>query len=445
MPKKLLYHTEWGRRENKSKGILTGGKHHWLYENDINTTPFKAINTVEHYQDLFVPFEDKGIEDYKEYISIGHIFNITGKPKPAPGIVTTHDQFAISWSKEQSLQKVKKLLSTNTEKEARELFKLCSQEQWDYKKAKQGLSQIDYAEKAVKILYRPFDYRWTIYDSHVAVHRRERLTKHLINKNNLALITTKVTKGEIFGHVLVSRFPSEVICLSPKTSNNGFVFPLYIYPESEQQNLFSDNQGTKKPNIAEGFIKLITDRMSLDFTDSGEGDQVITVGPEDIFHYIFAILHSEGYRSRYAEFLKRDFPRIPVPSDKDLFFNLIRLGKCLVQAHLMEVILPELASFPIIEDNLVEKADFTNGRVYINKTQYFDNVPAEVWNFYVGGYQVCKQWLTGCKKPNTRKGKKLTQDEIEHYKKIVSALSETINLMVQIDEVIEEHGGWPIQ
>ncbi len=64
-------------------------------------------------------------------------------------------------------------------------------------------------------------------------------------------------------------------------------------------------------------------------------------------------------------------------------------------------------------------------------------MPEDVWNFHIGGYQVCEKWL------KDRKGRTLSKDDIAHYQKIVVALAETIRLMKEIDEVIEQHGGWP--
>jgi len=110
-----------------------------------------------------------------------------------------------------------------------------------------------------------------------------------------------------------------------------------------------------------------------------------------------------------------------------------------------------LTAFMIKGDNAVTKvgekgktlADVGNGigKLFINKTQYFDRVPEDVWNFYIGGYQVCYKWLYDRKKA----GRKLSEGDIEHYHKIVVAINETIKIMNQIDEVIEAHGGWPIQ
>ena len=104
---------------------------------------------------------------------------------------------------------------------------------------------------------------------------------------------------------------------------------------------------------------------------------------------------------------------------------------------------PHIASYPVDGDHKVERVRYTepeqgkeNGRVWINKKQYFENVPNEVWDFHIGGYQVCEKWL------KDRKGRTLSYDDINHYMKIVSAISETIRIMAEIDETIEEHGGW---
>ncbi len=163
--------------------------------------------------------------------------------------------------------------------------------------------------------------------------------------------------------------------------------------------------------------------------------------PEDIFHYAYAVFHSPGYRSRYAEFLKIDFPRLPLTGTLELFRALARLGGELTALHLLES--PKL-DCPITEwlggPNLeVEKISWSNNTVWVNKAQTagFRGVSETVWNFHIGGYQVCEKWL------KDRKGRTLTKDDVAHYHKIVIALSETIRLMSDIDAVIAKHGGWP--
>jgi hypothetical protein len=193
----------------------------------------------------------------------------------------------------------------------------------------------------------------------------------------------------------------------------------------------------------------------LTFVEDGRGDLQATFGPEDVFHYIYAILHSPTYRSRYAEFLKIDFPRVPSTSDPALFRRLAALGRDLVGLHLLDVdaapsLLRPITRFPIAGDGLVERGhpryDEANRRVFISadnveagkQGQYFEGVPPEVWDFQVGGYRPCRKWL------KDRAGRKLSYDDLTHYQRMVVALRETIRIMGEIDGVIEGHGGWPI-
>ena len=181
------------------------------------------------------------------------------------------------------------------------------------------------------------------------------------------------------------------------------------------------------------------------FVSDGKGDLRETLGPEDIFDYMYAVFHSPTYRTRYAEFLKIDFPRLPLTTDGELFRALCGLEARLVGLHLIERFGTVLPPYPAKGNNVVEKVEYREahdevaGRVYINREQYFDGVPLEVWEFHIGGYQVCQKWL------KDRKGRTLSFEDIRHYQRIVAALAETITLMERIDEVIEEHGGWPLR
>jgi predicted helicase len=193
------------------------------------------------------------------------------------------------------------------------------------------------------------------------------------------------------------------------------------------------------------------------FIPNGKGDHTNTFGPEDVFNYIYAIFHSPSYRSRYGEFLKGDFPRVPFTSNVNLFNALCQLGEELVSLHLMEKQSSVITQYPVSGSGMIEQVKYTapkaetdtglfeeadkekgEGRIWINRDQYFEGVSPEVWAFHIGGYQVCQKWL------KDRKGRKLTYDDLLHYQRIVSVLATTINLMSRIDAVIEDHKGWPI-
>jgi len=180
---------------------------------------------------------------------------------------------------------------------------------------------------------------------------------------------------------------------------------------------------------------------------TGHGDLKQTFGPEDVFGYIYAILHSPAYRERYAQFLKRDFPRVPLTSNANLFCSFCNLGNRLVNLHLLEQCISPLATYPIAGSNLVEVVRYdcdnpgvrdAKGRIWINATQYFAHVPSEVWTFSIGGYQVCQKWL------KDRRRRKLSDDQLTHYLHLIAALTETTYIMREIDRVIEEQGGFPL-
>jgi predicted helicase len=193
-------------------------------------------------------------------------------------------------------------------------------------------------------------------------------------------------------------------------------------------------------NFSEEFLADVKKQLKLEWTDDKGGDLRKTVGPEDVLAYAYAVFHAPSFRDRYAEFLKRDFPRLPLTSDVKLFFAaLAGKGRELIEVHLMRS--PKLdnfiTEFPVKGDNVVEKAAYTpaNQRVWVNAQQYFGSVPQTLWEALIGGYQVCEQWLMD------RKGRKLSYDDVQHWQRIVVAIKETSRLNAQIDDLIP---GWPL-
>ena len=173
------------------------------------------------------------------------------------------------------------------------------------------------------------------------------------------------------------------------------------------------------------------------FTPEKQEDDA-SFAPVDILDYIYTILHSPSYRERYQEFLKTDFPKVPYPKDKDLFWKLVKLGGELRSLHLMEhpVLQQLVTGYNIPGSNQVEKIDFESkkpndltGNVHINDTQYFEGVPKIAWDFYIGGYQPAQKWL------KDRKGRTLTSDDLIHYQRIIVALVKTADIMADIDKL----------
>jgi predicted helicase len=209
----------------------------------------------------------------------------------------------------------------------------------------------------------------------------------------------------------------------------------------------------RSQNLSPEFISDFSNILKLAFVQEGQGDFVATYGSEHVFAYTYAVLHSPTYSQRYAQFLKMDFPRLPLTGNQALFAALVGQGAELAALHLLEAPALEklITSFSVPGSNLVEKVRYVippgpplekggeigQGRVYINDLQYFEGVPPEAWAFQVGGYQVLHKWL------KDRKGRTLAFADLHHYQKVVVALAETIRLMGEIDDAIEAHGGWP--
>lgn len=255
--------------------------------------------------------------------------------------------------------------------------------------------------------YRPFDTQWIDYDVERIARARENVMSHL-KKANIALCLIKVnSSSDGLFKVLVSSNLTDKTILSSK--DNANVFPLYLYTnefgkEKKVANL--NDEEWQKFNNAIGRV----------------------APPEELLAYIYAILHSPSYRERYKEFLKVDFPRIPLPTSESEFVRLVQIGHQLIDLHMMRNTQSRKCdtTFPEPGSQQIDMLKWKDKKVWINKQQYFGNVPEEVWDFYIGGYQPAQKWL------KDRKGRTLVFDDIKHYLYIIHALAETIKLMQKI-------------
>jgi predicted helicase len=385
---------------------------------------------------LFVPVDDNAKGAYDISVSVPDIFNQNGDP--APGMVTTQDEFAVSFTKQEAKEKIELLLNTNSEQEARSHFRLCKQAQWDYSNAKRELANGDWRKKVVPLMYRPFDFRWTVYDRNVAVHRRERASRHMLKPNNIALITTRAVEIQGgFSHVFVSTLPIQHHTVSLKEVN--YIFPLYLHPSDQEVHSGLYEEGDVRPNVDPLYCATLCCLLEIPSTT-----------PNDVFAYVYAILHSNLYRAYFADFFRTDYPRIPYCKTMKLYTSLCTTGASLLKVHTMasytdiptDALNGDIGCSPFngspFRDISKGFPKYVNGAVLINENGAgFLMVSEGVWDFCIGGYQVCEKWL------KDRRGRTLTDEDIEHYQKIVVAIKETIRLMGEIDNVIEEHGGFP--
>ena len=406
-----VYHTElFGEREKK---------YEYLNANDLSTAGYKELTPAEPYY-FFVPKDFNVQADYNKGIKIDELFKLN-----KAGIATGRDDLFIDMDKETLIRKLHEVFECNdilTSKyklKVTDTYKLCT-----------TIKTAKYSEEYFRnLLYRPFDTRYVYYDTRLLQRARYDVMKQFFN-HNVGLILSRMVLGNYeWNDVFITKDITEKGIMAMRVSNTAPIFPLYIYEDDSNQTSFFDQ--SRKPNLNMDIVRELEQKLNLTFTPEKE-DKTGTFAPIDILDYIYGVLHSNKYRNKYKEFLKIDFPRIPYPESSDYFFKIAKLGKQLREIHLLEspIVNEFVTSYPVGGDNEVVKPEYKDNKVYINKTQYFDNVPEIAWNFYIGGYQPAQKWL------KDRKGRILSYEEVMHYQKIIKALLETHTLMQQIDEVI---------
>jgi Predicted helicase len=433
--KHIFYADLWGRRENKYKA---------LSELDVKSTEWQELKpTAPNY--FFVPKDFLLQDEYNHGFSLTECF-----PLHHNGIGTDRDELFYDFTADKLEARMKSLLDGEYDDAFRQYYHIWSSSSYDLE---QRLKAVGFRKDNIRnCLYRPFDIRKLYYDAKLTSRPAFPVMRQLLEKN-IAICTTRQIAGNEFRHVLVSNCLVDRDPLSLVTRERTFIFPLYLYPTADKVHVDENTgkqdgiqnvmavQEKREPNLDPEFTKVFSEKLGLRYIEDGKGDLQQTFGPEDVLNYTYAVLYSPRYRSRYAEFLKIDFPRLPLTSDKALFKVLAEKGGVLVTLHLMEspLLNKRFTKYEVQGEHSVDNVSYDEKTesVSINKTQHFDAVPKEVWNFHIGGYQVCEKWL------KDRKGRKLTIDDIDHYQKIVVALKETIRLMSEIDEVIAEQGGWP--
>jgi len=421
---------------------LQGGreyKYEALIENTLKTIQWKKLEYTQPNL-FFVPKNFDEIKTYEKGFILTEIYKVF-----SIGIESQNDEITV-WDDINSLKVVLEDFKNLSEEELRNKYKLKDGRDWKVNTAKEDILKCTNIQK---ILYRPFDFRYTNYSGNSkgfqAYPRKEAIGNLL--KDNLALTSVKLNrKFEQTTFFISNKITDKSISSS---LDNSTVFPLYLYPEINDQQTI--NQSTERmPNLNPEIVKQIAEKLGLTFTNeknastssasgsaTGSAIEPVEMAPIDILDYIYAVLHSPTYREKYKEFLKIDFPRVPYPKDVQTFWQLVKLGGEIRQIHLLEspVVEKKITQYPIDGNNTVDKVRFVcatpdlTGKVYINDTQHFANVPAVAWNFYIGGYQPAQKWL------KDRKGRELEFDDIQHYRKIIVALTETDRLMKEINKI----------
>lgn len=360
---------------------------------------------------FFYPKGQEGNE-YGKGFSITDLF-----PNNSVGVVTTKDNFLVCDDEKTIKQRIQDLISLS-EEELSHKYKLKNTRDWSVSRAKKDIGTVFDESNIIAYDYRPFDTKLLYYTGNtngLVAWPRGHLMRNFLLGDNIALLSCRQCVNSDWSLVSVSENVVDDCRLSNKTKERGYVFPLYTYSDKLEEG---GTLGIEKiPNFNGKIYGRICEGI-------GREPQ-----PEEVFGYIYAVLHSPRYRKRYAELLKEDFPRVPYPTDNALFGKLAELGRRLIDLHLMRGADKWQcgAGFPETGSNEVETVEYSEGRVMINASQFFAPVSEEVWNLHIGGYQPAQKWL------KDRRGRKLSYPDCIHYERIIHALSGTACIMREID------------
>ncbi|MDO9465425.1 MAG: type ISP restriction/modification enzyme [bacterium] len=423
-----VFHSEiWGLRKKK---------YDWLANNDIKTTKWQKIIPKQEFY-LFIPRDEKLLEQYEKFPKITDVFSLNGV-----GMTTARDHFVIDTNKNTLINRIRLFKhSKYSDNELHEFSQIRKKKGWNIRKAwtmLQDVSDSDLNDLVFPVIYRPFDIQWIFYHDSVVWRTVKRVMRHMMQEN-LGLITARQMDKSGIQPVFVTSSIIDAHSITSAVSISN-LFPLYLYPEKPTPKkkssgtvmmLFEpqENYKVKRPNLSQAIV----DQLNNAFNK--------TLLPEEIFYYIYAVLYSNIYRAKYAEFLKIDFPRVPFTKNYELFSKIAKYGKRLSDLHLLKSaeLDTSIAKFQGKGDNRVEKliyepveAGCDLPRIYINQNQYFEGIEKEIWEYQIGGYQVLNKWL------KDRKKRTLSLDDIKHYCQISTALKKTIEIQKEIDNLYPE-------
>mgnify|MGYP000285718149 CR=1 FL=1 len=424
---KVFHYDLYGKREFK---------YDYLNRNSLKSVDFtEIINRKPNY--FMLPKNFEGKEQYDKGFQISELFNLN-----TSGVKTHRDAFVVDYSKKELENRISNFFDDEiTNETILNKYTLKAKPEWLNNKRKGYFNQ----SNIKKINYRPFDVRWIYYSPDLVDRGRERVFNSTISEENIGLLTCRQQSSFDFQHAFISKELADMCSVSLQTKETGYYFPLYEYSENNGQQTI-ETSSVRKPNLKREIVDEISKIIGLSFTNEKE-DKNNTFAPIDLLDYIYAVLHSPTYREKYKEFLKIDFPRAPYPKDKETFWKLVKLGKEVREIHLLESNKVEdyITSYEMAENaendhNIITtkigKKDWEIidtekqlGRIWINESKYFDNIPVITWEFYIGGYQPAQKWL------KDRKERELNYEDILHYQKIIVALTETDRIMKEIDKI----------
>lgn len=400
-------------------------KYDWLNKADFINISWNEISNSEPYY-FFAERETENLKDYDKGFSVKELFC-----EDVMGVATARDAIVVDANKEKLKIRFDRIADETISDLiiAQELFGEKAKEYvegpvhgWVLSDARKSIYGKDIAALIHPVSYRPFDKRFIFYTPEWIDRGRESVMKHFYSGENYGLCTIRINRDDMCT-VFVSDSITDKTILSSK--DNANVFPLYLY----KNDSFIDGV---KSNFNMAIIKNVEESIKRKFK-ADDTDSKDTFDAYELFCYVYAILHSPSYREKYSDLLKSEFPKIPYPVSNEMFCQFAKYGDELIKLHLMRFKrgIGTEHKFSGLGDNVIVKAEHKNNCIYINKTQMFTNVDANIWNCYIAAYQPLQKWM------KDRKGLTLTEEDVMHYQDMIEAISKTMKIMQEINSIYQ--------
>ena len=405
---KLFFHELYGLRDAKLQ---------ILHALNLEPTQWRTLHPRAPYF-FFVEKDFSLQKEYQKGFSLAELFVSYGQ-----GSYSKRDHVAIRFQKREA-EDLLRDAQTLSEQEFRVKYDAGADRDW---KVKATLSDAQtYGKSAVVIpyCYRPYDNRNVVYTGHKGFFARPCFDTFgsLLSVQNFALCATRQVRQNRYRHCFITQYLADKASIS----DVSHIFPLYRLPEGWDYTPAEIVAGvTKSGQKIELELNMRPEILAKISEAIGE-----SVKGEEVFDYIYGVLNDKEYRTKYFEFLKIEYPRIPYPKDKTEYQRFVQKGEYLRRLHLMDetLDLPIATTFDVAGTNLVEcvRYDESAQRLWINDMQYFAHVPRTVWDHYVGAYQPARLWL------QKRIGRRLDYDDVRWYLRICATIAAELNFRGEV-------------
>jgi predicted helicase len=411
----------------QNKALSCADKLYFLENTKLNDIKFTKLNPLETEKIFFKPSDLTYKKEYEKFINLNEIFNNPSLPIMSKKDYANNER--IKWIAYQyglkDLEEVRNEFITLSANELIKKYQISEKSDWNVVDAQKDLTGNSYNPQ--KIQFRIWDYRYTSLSKSIGFLARpsyEKIAKHF-EYENIGLLFERGCQN-VFNHIFVTDKYADFHIIG----SGSYLAPLYWYNGGNGYAEIDFDGHKKYANFTQNFIKKYINKIDFHPT------------PEQILAYIYAVLHSPIYRSKYIEFLKTDFPAVPFTTDEKIFNEYAKPGKKLIDLHLLKKLPADKeirVNYDFDNDFVVEKVSQNDNKLHLftadNRTVTFEGVTSQVYNFEIGSYKPIDKWM----KYRIKDKVLLSISDLQHLKNMIIALKNTVSTMQEIEKLGEKY------